>query len=98
MAPSGKIEIIEYPNKNDQQAGTMMFVWPATLKLNNPERALLELFLDNIAGDPTTNLYKKFVDTKTREMDLGAKSIFNFVSEEMGHPFMSASPKLLRRT
>lgn len=86
MAAPGKIEIIEYPNKNDQQPGNLMFVWPATLKIADPERALLDLFLDNIAGDPTTNLYKKFVDTKTREMDLGAKGVFNFVSEEMGFP------------
>ena len=86
MAPAGKIEIVEYPDKNDQQPGLMMFVWPATLELSNPERALLELFLDNIAGDPTTNLYKKFVDTKTREMDLGAKGVFNFLSEDPGHP------------
>lgn len=87
MAQAGRIEIVEYPHKNEQQPGIMMFVWPASLKLDNPEWALLELFLDNIAGDPTTNLYKKFVDTKTREVDLGAKGVFNFVSEEMGHPF-----------
>jgi Zn-dependent M16 (insulinase) family peptidase len=87
MAPAGKIEIIEYPHKNEQQPGIMMFVWPATLKLDNQEWTLLELFLDNIASDPTTNLYKRFVDTKTRDMDLGAKGVFNFVSEEMGHPF-----------
>ena len=86
MATPGKIEIIEYPNKNDQQPGNLMFVWPATLKISDPERTLLELFLANIAGDPTTNLYKKFVDTKTREMDLGAKGVFNFVSDEMGYP------------
>lgn len=86
MATAGKIEIVEYPNKNDQQPGNLVFVWPATLKISDPERVLLELFLDNIASDPTTNLYKKFVDTKTREMDLGAKGVFNFVSEEMGYP------------
>ncbi len=86
MAAGGKIEIIEYPNKNDQQPGNLLFVWPATLKISDPERALLELFLANIASDPTTNLYKKFVDTKTREMDLGAKGVFNFVSDEMGYP------------
>ncbi len=86
MAAPGTIEIVEYPNENDQQPGNLMFVWPATLKINDPERTLLELFLANIAGDPTTNLYKKFVDTKTREMDLGAKGVFNFVSDEMGYP------------
>lgn len=87
MAAAGKIEIIEYPHKNEQQPGIMMFVWPATQKLDNQELNLLELFLDNIAGDSTTNLYKRFVDTKTREVDLGAKGVFNFVNDSFGHPF-----------
>ena len=86
MAQPGAIKIVEYPDKNEQQPGLMMFVWPASLKLDNQEWSLLELFLDNVASDPATSLYKKFVDTKTREIDLGAKGIFNFVGDQLGHP------------
>ena len=51
MAQAGTIKIIEYPHRNEQQPGFLIYVWPATLKLNDPELMLLELFLDNLAGD-----------------------------------------------
>jgi Zn-dependent M16 (insulinase) family peptidase len=86
MAEAGKIQIVDYPHRNDQQPGTMAFVWPASLKLDTREIVLCELFLSNLAGDATTNLYKRFVDTKTREIETGAKSVFSFISDELGQP------------
>jgi Zn-dependent M16 (insulinase) family peptidase len=86
MAQPGKIQVVEYPHKNDQQPGTIAFVWPATLKLDTRETVLLELFLENLASDATTNLYKRFVDTKTREIETGAKSVFSFISDDPGQP------------
>lgn len=85
-APPGKIQIVDYPHRNDQQPGSMIFVWPAQLKLDTREIVLCELLLANIAGDATTNLYKRFVDTKTREIETGAKSVFSSVSDELGQP------------
>jgi Zn-dependent M16 (insulinase) family peptidase len=85
-AQTGKIQIVDYPQRNDQQPGSMVFVWPATLKLDTREIVLCELFLANLAGDATTNLYKRFVDTKTREIETGAKSVFGFISDELGQP------------
>ncbi len=64
----------------------MLFAWPATRELDAREELLLGLFLQNLAGDATTNLYKRFVDTRTRVMDLGAKGVSGFVSEDQGHP------------
>lgn len=86
MAAPGKIQIVDYPHKNDQQPGSMIFVWPATLKLDTRESVLLELFLENLAGDATTNLYKRFVDTKTREIETGAKSVFGYMNDDPGQP------------
>ncbi|HEX8708526.1 MAG TPA: hypothetical protein VF723_09810, partial [Pyrinomonadaceae bacterium] len=86
MAEAGKIQVVDYPHKNDQQPGLMVFAWPPALKTDVRETALLELFLENLAGDATTNLYKLFVDTKTRVMDLGAKSVFGSLSDDLGHP------------
>jgi Zn-dependent M16 (insulinase) family peptidase len=88
MAASGTIQIVEYPHKNDQQPGLMVFAWPARLKLEPKEELLLSLFLSNIAGDPTTNLYKRFVDTKTREMDLGARGVWGSVDSDQGNPVL----------
>ncbi|HJQ32363.1 MAG TPA: hypothetical protein VJ866_09295 [Pyrinomonadaceae bacterium] len=87
-APAGTIKLVEYPHKNEQQPGWVMFAYPAQLKLDTKEKTLLNLFLSNVAGDATTNLYKMFVDSKTRVMETGAKSVFAFLDDEMveGNP------------
>jgi Zn-dependent M16 (insulinase) family peptidase len=85
-APAGRVEIVEYPHQNDQQPGSLVFAWPAALRPDPQERVLLELFLSNLAGDATTNLYKKFVDTKTRELDLGAKGVWYWIDPSPGNP------------
>ncbi|MDT5269535.1 MAG: hypothetical protein QOH49_1721 [Acidobacteriota bacterium] len=87
-AAAGSIKLVEYPHKNEQQPGWIMFAYPAQLTLDTKEKTLLSLFLSNVAGDPTTNLYKLFVDTKTRVMDTGAKGVFAFLDDEMveGNP------------
>jgi Zn-dependent M16 (insulinase) family peptidase len=82
----GKIQIVDYPHRNDQQPGSVIFAWPAALKLDTREIVLLELFLANLASDATTNLYKRFVDTKTREIETGAKSVFSFINDDLGQP------------
>jgi Zn-dependent M16 (insulinase) family peptidase len=87
-APAGQIQLVEYPDRNEQQPGWVMFAYPAQLNLDTREKTLLNLFLSNVAGDATTNLYKLFVDSKTRAMDTGAKSVFAFLDDEMiqGNP------------
>ena len=85
-APPGTIMLVDYPHQSEQQPGSVVFAWPAALHLSARERLLLQLFLSSFAGDATTTLYKKFVDTKTREMDVGAKSVYGSVSDERGHP------------
>jgi Zn-dependent M16 (insulinase) family peptidase len=87
-APAGTIELVEYPHKNEQQPGWVLFAYPAQLKLDTREKTLLSLFLGNFAGDATTNLYKLFVDTKTRAMETGAKGVFAYLDDEMveGNP------------
>lgn len=87
-APAGQIKLVEYPQKNEQQPGMVMFAYPAQLKLDTREKTLLNLFLSNVAGDATTNLYKLFVDSKTRVMETGAKGVFAFLDDEMvaGNP------------
>jgi Zn-dependent M16 (insulinase) family peptidase len=87
-APAGQIKLVEYPQKNEQQPGLVMFAYPAQLKLDTKEKTLLNLFLSNVAGDATTNLYKLFVDSKTRVMDTGAKGVFAFLDDDMitGNP------------
>ncbi|MBK7474415.1 MAG: hypothetical protein IPI73_30810 [Betaproteobacteria bacterium] len=87
-APAGAINVVDYPHRNDQQPGAVWLAWPAERRLDSTEKALLELFLHNVAGDPTTNLYKRLIDSKTRETELGAKSVFASVSEDVGNPVL----------
>jgi len=85
-APAGKIDIVDYPQKNEQQPSPIMFAWPATRDLAPNDVLLLQLFLDNVASDATSNLYKLFIDSKTRVMDIGARSVFNDYEEQPGQP------------
>lgn len=81
-APNGEIQIVEYPDKNEQQPVQLIFAWPAQLKLTSEEKTLLDLFIESFADDPTTNLYKMFVDSKTRVMDTGAQSVFGYFDNQ----------------
>jgi Zn-dependent M16 (insulinase) family peptidase len=83
-APAGQIQIVEYPNKNEQQPGTVWLAWPAQLDLDVKEQMLAELFLESFAGDATTNLYKRFIDSKTRDTDLGAQNVFASMQKDPG--------------
>ncbi|MDQ3173644.1 MAG: hypothetical protein M3Q91_08035, partial [Acidobacteriota bacterium] len=87
-AAAGEIRLVEYPHQNAQQPGWVMFAWPATRDLDTQEKAFLSLFLANVAGDATTNLYKMFVDSKSKVMETGAQGVFGFLDDEMvvGNP------------
>jgi Zn-dependent M16 (insulinase) family peptidase len=85
-AAPGTIAIGDYPHRNDQQPSPIAFAWPATRNdLSAEEVILLELFAETFAGDATTNLYKLFVDSKTRVMDTGATAVFGNVDRDPGH-------------
>ena len=85
-AEPGKIRTVEFPSKNEQQPSQMLFAYPATLELDLKERLLLDNFLTVFAGDANTNLYKKLVDSKTREIDLGAQGVFAYSDDFPGNP------------
>lgn len=86
-AAAGSIHIGEYPHRNDQQPSPLGFTWPATrMSLTAEDTMLLELFGDAFAGDATTNLYKLFVDSKTKVIDTGATGVFSNIDRDQGHP------------
>jgi Zn-dependent M16 (insulinase) family peptidase len=86
-AAAGTIVIAEYPHRNDQNPGSLAVVWPASrTSLSVEDLILLELFGETFAGDATTNLYKLFIDSKTRTMDIGATSVFANIERDPGHP------------
>jgi Zn-dependent M16 (insulinase) family peptidase len=85
-APGGTIVITQYPSKDPNQPGQLTFAWPATRNLDTRELYLLELLLDNMAGDQTSILYRTFVESKTRKIETGATGVSGWVSSDLGNP------------
>ncbi len=85
-APPGKVELVHYAYSNAQQPGTVMLAWPPALHLSVKEELLLQLFLENVAGDSTTELYKALVDSKSRVVDVGATGVWSYMSSDQGDP------------
>lgn len=87
-APAGAVRIVDYPDRNEQQPESVMVAWPAVRRLTTKDELLLDLFMDNVSADSSSNLYKVFVDSKTRRVDTGAKSVGDYVSSDQGFPLM----------
>src|SRR4029077_16277926 len=85
-AEPGTIRVTEYPNETAEQPSSIFFSYPATLKLSLTEKVLLDNFLSVFAGDANTNLYKKFIDSTTRELDTGAQGINSYADDSPGSP------------
>ncbi len=91
-AAPGTIKIVDYPYATTTNPGPIMLAWPATRDLDQTEHTLLGLFLDAFAGDESTTLYKKLIDSKTRQMDLGASGVWSYTTNDQGQPvFMGLS-------
>ena len=85
-APAGEIRVVDFPYSDTTHPGPLMLAWPATRALDPVEHTLLELFLDQLAGDESTPIYKKLVDSKTRVLDIGASAVGASVSWDQGQP------------
>jgi hypothetical protein len=85
-APQGRIEYVPYPSQSAQQPSSVLLVWPAERKLANRAYELLNLFLDNFAGEPDTNLYARLVNSRTREADFGIQGINAWADADQGKP------------
>lgn len=85
-AAPGAIRIVSFPNENENVPGLLVYSWAPTLSFDNNEGYLLDLLIANLASGETSNLYRKFIDSQTRIMDLGANAVFGWVSSDKGHP------------
>jgi Zn-dependent M16 (insulinase) family peptidase len=85
-AKQGKISVIDVPSENAQQAGMMLFAYPPQLDLDPREFLELSNFLTVFGGDATTNLYKLFIDSKTRQRQIDAQTINSWVDDKQLHP------------
>lgn len=85
-SPAGSVELVEYPSTNAQDPGVMLIAYPAALSLSAVDELMLNNFLNVFAGDASTNLYKKFIDSKTKEVDLEAQGLYAYADNNHGQP------------
>lgn len=85
-APNGTDRLVDFPHQNENEPGLLVYGWAPTLRLDNDEGYLLDLLVGNLAGGETSNLYRKFIDSQTRVMDIGANAVFGWVNSDLGHP------------
>jgi len=85
-AAAGTLRVVEYPYADTKSSSPMLFAWPASRSLAPGDRLLLKLFLEQLAGDETTPLYKKLIDGKTHAIDLGATKLSISLTGDQGQP------------
>ncbi|MFC1853244.1 hypothetical protein ACFL27_23850 [candidate division CSSED10-310 bacterium] len=84
--PYGQLKIVDYPSDNAAAPGQIKYSWPPVLKCNTTELILLDLFLATLANGTSSNLYSLLIDSKTRKLDSGTKSVTGFVYHQQGFP------------
>jgi Zn-dependent M16 (insulinase) family peptidase len=84
-AEAGALRVVDYPWATADQPGSAMLAWPATRELDVSESTLLGVFLGAFAGGEGSTMYKALVDHETRELDVGATSVWVHLSDDPGH-------------
>jgi len=80
----GSIEVTAFPSQSETDPGLLIYAWPPERNLVPGERELFDLFISNLASGQTSNLYKRFIDSQTRLLDIGASSSFSWFTDDPG--------------
>lgn len=87
---AGKLLLTNYPSPNSQDPGYFIFGWPAIQNLTARETYLADLFFNAFSSGSTSNLYKLFIDSETRKLDLGAQYVWGDLDTDFGaSPYFS---------
>jgi hypothetical protein len=82
----GALRLVEYPYATPDQPGPAILAWPPTRRLDVAERTVMEVFLGAFAGGEGSTMYAALVDSKTRVLDLGATSVWQYSGDDPGQP------------
>ncbi len=85
-APEGSMVLVNYPSQSDEDKGRLYYAWPAQLKLDGLNETMASLFLSVFGDGSTSNLYKLLVNSETRQTDIGANSVWTWLTEYPGEP------------
>ncbi len=81
----GSVEVAGFPSQNENDPGLLLLAWPANRVLAPGELQLFDLFVGNLSSGQTSNLYKRFIDSQTRLIDIGASSTFGWFNDDHAH-------------
>ena len=85
-APIGASLLTTYPSDRAEDPAYLLYSWPANLTLDFTEQAVLELFLTTFANGQTSDLYNLFINSKTRQIDIGASEASGWIEDDFGIP------------
>jgi hypothetical protein len=77
---------LRYPHQDGSGPATVLVAWPPGRDMPLRERLLMSLLLSGIAGAENSNLYKALIDSRTRERELDATSVYAWMGSERGRP------------
>ncbi len=78
--------IAEYPSASENVPGPVLMAWTTVDDLSVDDEIAMGLFLSSVAGDPSTNLYRRLVDAQLRTISCGATGVFGWINSDDGHP------------
>ena len=83
-APAGASAMVTYPSERAEDQGYMLYAWPNSLELEPFDRFMLDLYLSTFASGPTSNLYDLFINSETRELDIGGNYVYGGIDSDLG--------------
>jgi hypothetical protein len=86
VAEPGALRLVEYPFATADQPSPALLGWPARRHLGAAERTVMEVFLAAFAGGEGSTLYDALVGGRTRVLDVGATSVWQYTSDDPGQP------------
>ncbi|KAA3635125.1 MAG: hypothetical protein DWP97_05420 [Calditrichaeota bacterium] len=75
-AEEGTAVVNTYPSDKNSDPGYIMFSYPPMLSLTSSEELLFDLFFSSFASGQTSNLYNLFINSQTRQIDIGGSYVF----------------------
>lgn len=83
-APLGAVKKTTFPSDKITDPGFMVFAWLASFKLDTTDDFMADLFWETFSSGSTSNLYKLFINSETRKIDLGAQSVYGYINADQG--------------
>lgn len=83
-APIGEKRMVTYPSNSQEDPGYILMAWPILEGLSQNDRFMLNQFLSTFASGQTSNLYKLFINSETKKIDIGGEHIYAGLDDDIG--------------